>query len=718
MLVTHRRVVEIDVPAQLLGEILQGQRDIPSDLELRTRKLVKAMRATLQAEPPPTAAVVDALSVAADDQILELVTAEALTTLFSVAGLKPDLVPTASVLDLEPGTDHALVTLTTSFDVDRMFAWERHVRDTGSWWAPLHLTPEGAAYGPYVEPREEGPSAGETIPGPGPRDLVARWITASVQPDHVRARLNTPTLSRSERSYHDLLPALTAFATDVEQWLLARSAEGLWHHVVHSDGRRISHPVLPLPEASHPAYTAELDDTHPRLDPDDVVDASTGIVVGLRPISLSDTFPSGAIYVESQTADMGRVRPWAANIYNAGSAWDDADAARRGAVGEAIERYCGNVYSPEHLRRSSFARLVREGEHAVDPRELVLFSERQYAQPGMPFIPLEPDLEISWVPGRSLATGRLTWVPASLVYVNWNSGDSVLEPPVNPAYYPGIAAAPSRDAALCNALEELVERDASMVWWLSGAGLTTLPEPTFLAGRAPADSPVRISFVSVPNRFSLPVVAAVVDDATDGLCTLGLACRHTPELAARKSLLEGLGLVESARDMQRPDGGFWQSYVDAGSPDQPIKEIRSDRHYLNDYRPDFRDATDLFCQLQVQLDPRAREITTRRWHAPRNECEKTTWDQLPRLPERRWESYVAALTAHGFDPICVELTTSDVRAAGWTAIRVVVPGLVPNFPTAFAPLGTGRVLREPVELGLRGGPLEEDEVFTFPMPYA
>lgn len=76
------------------------------------------------------------------------------------------------------------------------------------------------------------------------------------------------------------------------------------------------------------------------------------------------------------------------------------------------------------------------------------------------------------------------------------------------------------------------------------------------------------------------------------------------------------------------------------------------------------------------------------------------------------------LTNAGFEPLLVDLTTADARAAGWHAVRVIVPGLVPNFPTAFAPLGGGRVSTEPTHLGLVDQPLTDESVWRFPMPYA
>lgn len=167
--------------------------------------------------------------------------------------------------------------------------------------------------------------------------------------------------------------------------------------------------------------------------------------------------------VESQTADMARLGSWASNIFNAGSSWEDPVRAERVAVGEAIERYCGNVVDYSSLVRASYQDLCRRGIAAIDPRSLVLFSNEQYAMPGFPFVPFATDLVVSWTLARSLVSGEQVLAPASLVYVNWNTGQSLFDPPTNPAYYPGIAAAPDRDAALCNAIEEvgLVVRSAA-----------------------------------------------------------------------------------------------------------------------------------------------------------------------------------------------------------------------------------------------------------------
>jgi ribosomal protein S12 methylthiotransferase accessory factor len=66
----------------------------------------------------------------------------------------------------------------------------------------------------------------------------------------------------------------------------------------------------------------------------------------------------------------------------------------------------------------------------------------------------------------------------------------------------------------------------------------------------------------------------------------------------------------------------------------------------------------------------------------------------------------------------VDLTTPDVATTNVRVARVVVPGLVPNLPAAFPPLGGRRVLEAGVALGWRERPMEEAEVNLLPLPHA
>ncbi|MEJ8646145.1 YcaO-like family protein [Streptomyces sp. MS1.HAVA.3] len=74
---------------------------------------------------------------------------------------------------------------------------------------------------------------------------------------------------------------------------------------------------------------------------------------------------------------------WAVDAATAGAALGDHERARIAALGEAVERFCGNVV-PDTLPIASHAELARAGRAAVDPREFALYSRAQYARRGFP----------------------------------------------------------------------------------------------------------------------------------------------------------------------------------------------------------------------------------------------------------------------------------------------------------------------------------------------
>lgn len=616
---------------------------------------------------------------------------------------------TVSIDDEPPANlsaEDVLITLHERFDFERLAMILDAVEAGDARWAPFWRDAAGARFGPFRQDRTS----------PTIRDLAARWVSTASKESHGRALLDPgePLLSSTSVTPIESAHEVAVFLRDVSLWIDGGRPLAWWHTVrLDRTGDVAADPVLPMPDRETRAGPRDTG-----LSPMDVLNTRTGIVTRLRDVTFRTAMPSSIRYVESQTADMARLGPWASNIYNAGSSWGDNEHARAGAVGEAIERYCGNVVDDSRLRFGSFDELSRTGIRAVDPHELVLFSDEQYSDPRFPFVRFDRSTRTHWVLGHSLIDGAEILVPAALTFVNWNTGRSLYSPRTNPAYYPGIAAAPTREAALANACEEVIERDAAMVWWWSGHRLPVAGDATgtlerLMADAGGGDSGLCANVTPLVNAVGLPAVAVAVEEAASGLLTVGLAARRSPEEATAKALLEALGLLESALDMQDPRGGFWRTYQ-PGQGNGAVRPIRDDRRYLDSYRSDFRDVTDLFCQLQIQLDPRSPGIVRDRF----GDTNPSGMATMPRLAERDPANYVEVLADAGFEPLAVDLTTPDVAAAGWHATRVVVPGLVPNFPTAFPPLGRGRLQELPVSLGWRDAPIAQADLWSFPMPYA
>ncbi|WP_410566703.1 YcaO-like family protein [Amycolatopsis sp. cmx-4-61] len=83
--------------------------------------------------------------------------------------------------------------------------------------------------------------------------------------------------------------------------------------------------------------------------------------------------------------------------------------AAAGAVGESIERHCGNVIDHSVLTYARNDELRDRGYAAVDPDERALFSPTQHEHPGFPFLPFTPGTcrsSGSRVPRWSAGSGR------------------------------------------------------------------------------------------------------------------------------------------------------------------------------------------------------------------------------------------------------------------------------------------------------------------------
>lgn len=487
-------------------------------------------------------------------------------------------------------------------------------------------------------------------------------------------------------------------------------------HVVELDPTTLSatrHAVLPWPVATgRPAVPEGI------FTADSLVDDRTGVITRTSRFQHAADVPSRLISVHAHVSRTRRKSFWQTDATTAGTSFESEDLARRAAIGEAVERYCGNIVQPELLCKSSWQRLADVGEYALDPESLVLFSDAQYAAPGFPFTRFTRDLETYWVRGRSLTRDRPAWLPACLSYGNWYRGPYQDTPAVANLFFAGLAAGPNLEFALVSALQETVERHATMVWWSNAQPLPSIREfPADLAAlwAEPAvAASQRAWLVSLPNEFGIPVMAGVVENRADRLFTAGFAARSDPRQAALKAWAEALTLQDGARNLDRAQGGYRQAIARGDVPGQFIKAWRADRRYLDDYRPDFHDVVDLMCQLQIYLDPRATEHVRPWADTPAG----MRIGDVPTMPDASLRGYAGAIEAQGYEIFYADLTTPDVACTGLRVVRVFVPGLVGNFSAAFPYQGKGRLRQAAVDLGWRAEPLAESDVNVFPLPHA
>ncbi|CAL4861259.1 YcaO-like family protein [Microbacterium sp. MM2322] len=412
-----------------------------------------------------------------------------------------------------------------------------------------------------------------------------------------------------------------------------------------------------------------LTDLSPALAP--LVDSRTGVIRALEPRTVPAHFPEPFALLHAVLSDSATFSPWRSDASGAGYAFGDREAMRGAAIGEAVERYCGNLVSGRLVR--STANDLRGVDH-VSPEDLAL-PERS---------PFDSDTTTDWAVGRDAATDADVLVPASAVWVSYNLQAA---PSLHPVMQAGLAAERSLDAAQFGGLREIVERDAMSRAWTGGGGVVSLTVPAwvdaFAAGPRRRIEPRWLLF---PTDTGVPIVGALIRDTTTGYLTLGMGTAENPTAATLKALGEALQLQLFVADLDDENGPYARIAAD---PRSPLAPHRSDRRYARSYAADLSDVRDYGCHLQLHLDPGIQSTFLEELDA--SIVGRTALDALPPGPGLR--GLIERFAALGERVITVDVTTDDVRPSGLRVVRMLVPGRVSNAPHAHPFVGGRRPIQ-------------------------
>lgn len=265
-------------------------------------------------------------------------------------------------------------------------------------------------------------------------------------------------------------------------------------------GRAELHPVVPVPgcpdcDAGGSVVRMRHLDGPLRLASERFDDGSGG--GGFRTMDPEDTWDDHAHLVNDVVGLVPYVRPGprVLRAYGSGvnaAAVDDPVAfssrlrsgaggkgitrsgARTGALAEALERGGLRASGAEPHRIARMADL----DGAVHPNDVELFSDEQLRRAeglaafgllGAPDdrghrpvpLPFDAEAEHAWSPIVELRTGRVRWLPSSMVWFDWPG----LRPGSFRGSSNGAAAGNTVEEAVLQGLLELVERDAVALWW-------------------------------------------------------------------------------------------------------------------------------------------------------------------------------------------------------------------------------------------------------------
>jgi ribosomal protein S12 methylthiotransferase accessory factor len=445
------------------------------------------------------------------------------------------------------------------------------------------------------------------------------------------------------------------------------------------------------------------------LSADDIVDPYAGIIRALHPVERLDAMPQRYVGLTAEIADTRTHGNWPSDLVSLGTTFGDPAGARIAAIGEAVERYCGN-YVPDNLVRATPKELRGSGVRHLGPSELNFFAAWQLETPAFPFERFTQDTPIAWCEGLG-DDGRPTLVPASFVYLNWRTGRRKRDPWVHHLNYAGIATGAGLDDAATRGVLELVERDSLSLWWhlnLPARGIDLDSVPGLIEDLG--DTRLRCHLLELPAYFGVPVVAAVIHDPELGIVAGGFSAKIDPVETARKAVLEAIHSWVFTRGLIDPDGWVFGS-MDAGVLSRGLYlEHRVDRGYLDSAGVRSEHVRDLGAQAQVWLDPRTQKALLPRFTEP------STTVGIHELPTGDAATLKTRLRAAGHNIVVCDITTPDVALTPLRVARVCAGGLIPNAPAAFPYFGLPR-WREVAQVASPGrDPDDPDSLLLVPPP--
>ncbi|ASG24080.1 TOMM precursor leader peptide-binding protein [Nitrospirillum viridazoti] len=421
-----------------------------------------------------------------------------------------------------------------------------------------------------------------------------------------------------------------------------------------------------------------------------LVSPITGVVNLLQPATPPDE-TLAHVYVAGSNAarPIGSLRDLKRSLRSSSAGKGVSEAqAKVSALCEALERSSGEIAGDEVRVRRAW-RDWPAGE-AIHPNAIMGYSEAQFAdreaQNAKQSVfnitprPLPDDLAVDWTPLWSLTEKRFKHLPTQLVYYGVDGGRS------GPDFYAmgcsnGNAAGNTREEALLQGFFELVERDATALWWYNrlrrrGVATDTFNDPYLpRIARHYREKHGRETWaLDLTSDLGIPVFVALSRevDAPQERILFGLGCHLDARIALQRAYAEmnqmlGLATAEVEGKIEDPETLHWlqtatvenQPYLAPDPAQAPARHEDFPVQHSGDFLADI------------------------------NHC-------------------LSILDRAGLEMLVLDQTRAEL---GLPVVKVVVPGLR-HFWARYAP---GRLYDVPVRMGWLDRPLAEAELNPIPI---
>jgi ribosomal protein S12 methylthiotransferase accessory factor len=438
-----------------------------------------------------------------------------------------------------------------------------------------------------------------------------------------------------------------------------------------------------------------LDDCLEMAEP--LVDSSLGIIKSIVDMPQYPGEPSFFQYT-ALLANIDRIIECPAFSALAGGASIHWREAKMRALGEAIEHYCSFICFEDELIYASYNEL---GHRALDPMRLPVCSGREHSNPLNYLVKPRRDGKLRWRAAYSVTESQIKFVPANLVYLShrYSTDDERISLPISTGLACGSNAVEAFQSGLC----EVVERDALIITWLH-----QLPVPridmTRIEDEEIKERLTRLDeaglepfFFNITTEIQIPSVLLVLMSRhrTVPVLTVTTATHPNPKRAIAKVMDEGVSTRKFCV------GKLREGFVPKVNLRNPSEFAQLEDHLFAYIYP----------RAVSKFDFLLKNSTT------------IGFDELPDLstadPVATLKNIMSILDYWNMEVIVADITTRDVKEAGFTVVRVLVPELQPlsqNHNIRY--LGTKRLYEVPKRMGYGSKRRNESQITNLPHPFA
>jgi len=279
----------------------------------------------------------------------------------------------------------------------------------------------------------------------------------------------------------------------------------------------------------------------------------TGVITHLRPVKGTETdavkIYSAAFFKTPALKDRGQLSNHSFVQTCMGKGVGDVQS-RVSALCETIERYSALYQGDEPLFLAAAKDLDKP---YYDFHQLAPYSQAQYQKFADPehadaqlkqAAILYDNSKVHWLPGWSLSHNRQVYLPLTACFANIPFADDNF----GRWHSNGCAAGNNLEEAILQGVYELIERDATALWWYNKVkrpefDLTRLEPGHFNKLKTTLEKEHDFWVLDLTQDIGVPVMAAIARHKTTGGLSFGFGCHLQSELAAQRALTELCQLI-------------------------------------------------------------------------------------------------------------------------------------------------------------------------------